>query len=96
MNEDERAVLIRVSGRVQGVNFRNFTKGEARRLGVRGWVVNRDDGSVEAALQGPGGALAKMVELCRRGPSYAGVDNLDVRSTDRGHIEAPPPDAYTF
>lgn len=92
----ERALAIRVTGRVQGVNYRNFTKGEATRLGIRGWVVNRDDGSVEAALHGPGEALAKLIELCREGPAEAKVEGLEVRSADHGLAAEPPADAYRF
>lgn len=96
MSGGERALALRVTGRVQGVNYRNYTKGEAKRLGVRGWVRNCEDGSVEAVLYGSGEALGKMIELCRRGPSQAGVDNCEVRSTDRAHADDAPSDAYAF
>ena len=92
----ERALALRVTGRVQGVNYRNFTKGEAQRLGVHGWVRNCEDGSVEAVLYGPGEALGQMIELCRRGPSHAAVKDCGVRSTDRAHAEEAPSDAYVF
>lgn len=96
MSGGDRAVFVRATGRVQGVNFRNFVRGEAVRLGLVGWVANRDDGSVEAAFYGSGEALAKVVELCRRGPPHAHVDNLELRSTDRGDVDEPPPGAYRF
>ena len=96
MSEGDRAIAIRVTGRVQGVNYRNFTKSEATRLGVKGWVVNREDGSVEAAFYGPGAALGKLIELCRKGPADAKVDGLDVRSADRGLVEEAPDEAYRF
>ncbi len=91
-----RALSIRVTGTVQGVNYRNFTQVEATRLGVTGWVINREDGSVEAAVFGPGEALAKLVELCRAGPPAAKVEALDVLSVDRGLVTNPPADAYLF
>lgn len=96
MSGGERAIAVRVTGRVQGVNFRNHVKEQAERLGVGGWVVNRDDGSLEAVFSGAGEALAKMIEICRAGPPAAQVDNLDLRSTDAGHGAAPPQGAYTF
>jgi acylphosphatase len=96
MTEGARTLAVTATGRVQGVNFRSFTQREARGLGVRGWVVNRDDGSVEAAFHGPGAALAELVERCRKGPPAAKVESLDVRSIDRGFAEEPPPGAYAF
>ena len=92
----ERAIAIKAKGRVQGVNYRNFVSVEARKLGVRGWVVNCDDGSVDAALHGPGEALGRLVELCRDGPPDAKVEAVDVRSIDLGLVDEPPPNAYPF
>jgi acylphosphatase len=68
---------IRVSGRVQGVGFRYALSREAERNGVRGWVRNRRDGSVEALLQGEADAVRRVVEWARRGPRAARVDALD-------------------
>lgn len=67
---------IRVSGRVQGVGFRYALRREAQRNGVRGWVRNRLDGSVEALVQGEASAVARVVEWARRGPPAARVDEL--------------------
>ena len=71
-----RTRQIRVSGRVQGVGYRYALRDEARRLGVRGWVRNRTDGSVEALLQGDDEALAALVTWARRGPRAARVDSV--------------------
>ena len=65
---------IRVSGRVQGVGYRFALRDEALRLGVKGWVRNRADGSVEALLQGDDEALAALVTWAQRGPRGARVD----------------------
>jgi len=62
---------ISVSGRVQGVGFRDALLREARRLGVAGWVRNRADGSVEAVLQGSPEAVEKIIVWARRGPPAA-------------------------
>lgn len=96
MSEAERAVFVRVEGRVQGVGFRAFTAEQAAALGIRGWVVNRDDGSVEAALHGHGGKLGELIGRLRGGPPGAEVGALDVRSTDRGRIGDVPDGAHTF
>jgi acylphosphatase len=70
------AVRIEVFGRVQGVGFRAFTRHVARRQGVRGWVRNRQDGSVEALLIGEDDVVAAVIKHCQRGPSSAHVDRL--------------------
>ena len=65
-----------VSGRVQGVFFRDETRRRARSLGVSGWVANRPDGTVEAVFEGPREAVESMVRWCGRGPSGARVEDV--------------------
>ena len=96
MNDGERTVAVRVEGRVQGVGYRAFTLHEAARLGIKGWVVNNEDGSVEAALHGAGAALADLIGRLRQGPSGAHVETLDVHSTDRARIAEVPAGGQTF
>lgn len=96
MSDERRAVLVRVEGCVQGVGYRAFTQSEAERLDIKGWVVNRADGSVEAALHGGGLSLASLISRLRQGPPGAKVDNLDVRSTDQGQVVEVPDDSYGF
>ncbi len=62
-----------VIGRVQGVGFRWFVRQQARRWGVRGWVKNRADGSVEIAASGPPEALDGLLAAVHRGPPGAEV-----------------------
>ena len=69
---------VRIYGRVQGVFFRQWALGQARALGVSGWVRNCSDGTVEAHLIGDEATLGKMVEGLRRGPSQAHVEDLVV------------------
>lgn len=73
-----RAVRLMVRGRVQGVGFRYFVERTAARFGLAGWVRNRIDGAVEAVAVGEAAAVEAMIEACRRGPSAARVDSLDV------------------
>ena len=54
----------------------------AQRLGLKGWVRNRSDGSVEALVVGDDDAVGKMIEACRRGPTLAKVDAVDVEPVD--------------
>lgn len=62
-----------VSGKVQGVWFRESTRQEAERLGLGGWVRNLPDGRVEALFTGPPPAVDQMVAWCHRGPDAAQV-----------------------
>jgi acylphosphatase len=72
-----RHVVVR--GRVQGVGYRAFVEDEAWHCGLRGWVRNRRDGSVEAVFVGPRSVVEAMIEICRRGPMSARVSALDQR-----------------
>ncbi|MFN2375813.1 MAG: acylphosphatase [Candidatus Binatia bacterium] len=64
---------LRIRGRVQGVWFREATRQQAERLGVRGWVKNCADGSVEAVLEGDAAAVRAMQAWCHEGPPAARV-----------------------
>ena len=70
---------VLVSGRVQGVWFRESCRQEAAAAGVAGWVANRPDGQVEAEFEGDEPGVARLVEWCRRGPPQARVDSVEVR-----------------
>jgi len=70
------AVAVRIEGRVQGVWYRGWTVDEATRRGLRGWVRNRADGSVEALFIGPAEAVSAMVAACRTGPTAARVSGV--------------------
>jgi acylphosphatase len=67
-----------VSGRVQGVFFRDTCERMAAGLGVRGWVRNRPDGTVEVVAEGPRDAVDSLLDWCREGPPRARVDRLDL------------------
>ncbi len=73
-----RSVRLRVIGRVQGVGSRAWAIQEAARLGLRGWVRNRADGSVEALVIGADDAVAVMIEACHEGPFAARVREVTV------------------
>jgi len=70
-------VHVFVSGRVQGVFFRQKTKQQADSLKVTGWVRNLSDGRVEAVFEGEEPAVKALVEYCHHGPSSARVTNVD-------------------
>lgn len=69
---------MRVSGRVQGVFFRQSTKALADQLGIFGWVKNCSDGSVEALLQCTENQCNDMITFLHQGPSQAQVKHLQI------------------
>jgi acylphosphatase len=75
-------VRVVVTGRVQGVWFRESCRNEARALGVGGFVRNRADGAVEAEFEGPPAAIARMVAWSREGPPRARVDDVQLRDIE--------------
>lgn len=80
--EETISVRVVVTGRVQGVWFRAWTVEQAGRLGLAGWVRNRDGGSVEAVFSGPRAKVDEMVAACWRGPSAARVEDVAVEPCD--------------
>ena len=68
-----------IHGDVQGVGFRWFVVDEARPLGLRGWVRNRPDGSVELTAEGERAKLEQLLSAARRGPRSAEVTDVDVQ-----------------
>jgi len=75
------AVRLRIRGLVHGVSFRSSMAQMASNLGVRGWVRNLPDGSVEAFLEGDERNVTRVLEWAKNGPPRARVDRLDVEST---------------
>jgi acylphosphatase len=87
MAENVRARAV-ISGRVQGVAFRFETQWTAERIGVRGWVRNRPDGTVQALFEGERARVEEMLAWCRRGPALARVAAVDVTWEDyRGEFK---------
>lgn len=77
---------VRIHGQVQGVGFRQSLRSEAESLGVKGWVRNRLDGTVEALLAGDSTQVEALLRWARRGPAAARVERVDVvQINDAGH-----------
>lgn len=77
-----RTCRIIVTGKVQGVYYRQSARDKALRLGITGFVMNRADGSVEIEAQGDEALLRQLEEWCRRGPVLAKVEAVEFLFTD--------------
>ncbi|MGI8773861.1 MAG: acylphosphatase [Actinomycetota bacterium] len=72
--------VVKVSGRVQGVFFRESCRRKAEQLGISGTAANLYDGTVEVVVEGESEAVEKMVAWCREGPPDARVTGIDIRN----------------
>lgn len=82
MTSDHKTVRVVAYGKVQGVFFRDRCRGRARELGIRGWVRNRPDGTVEAVFAGSPDDVDTMVAWARTGPVHAEVTEMHVEEAD--------------
>jgi len=71
-------VHVRVSGLVQGVNFRSYTRSKAQELGVNGWVRNLPGGGVEAVLEGERKMVGELLSLMKAGPAGSMVSGMEL------------------
>lgn len=78
MSDDTKQLHAIVSGRVQGVSFRYYTTLKARELGIVGWVLNRQDGTVELIAEGTQSALESLEAWLHEGSPSAKVDSVDL------------------
>lgn len=74
---DATAIHLIIHGRVQGVGYRAWTGSTARKAGLKGWVRNRMDGTVEAVFIGDAASIEQMIEACHKGPLSARVDKIE-------------------
>ena len=77
-----KQVRVVVTGLVQGVFFRASTEEEAKAQGLRGYVRNNSDGTVEMVFIGRRANIDKLIEWCRLGPKGARVDNVDITAEE--------------
>ena len=83
------ACRIRIAGRVQGIGYRAWVVKTATKLGLKGWVRNLTDGTVEILASGDQEALALLAEQCRRGHMLAKVTDLAVTPDDPAEVTEP-------
>ena len=77
-DEPREIKRLMIRGVVQKIGFRVWAEREALGLGLKGWVRNRRDGSVEVLIAGPPPALAQMIERCWKGPPLAKIESIDI------------------
>lgn len=80
--------LLTITGRVQGVGFREALCSQAEHLGVRGWVRNRSDGTVEALVQGTAASVEAAIAWAKHGPPLARVTGVRVDVVDDPHPQS--------
>ncbi len=80
-----KRVRVTISGRVQGVGFRYFTRREGERLGLVGWVKNLPNGDVEAEAEGDEAQVDTFVEAIRRGPPASRILNYQINEIPANH-----------
>lgn len=78
------AVRLVITGRVQGVGYRDFVRTEALARNLSGWVRNRRDGSVEAIVKGETESVEEMIAACWRGPRASKVIDVQIEAADTG------------
>ncbi len=87
----DKCIRALVSGRVQGVFFRDSTRRQARQLGLTGHAINLADGRVEVIACGQQQQLDQLVSWLHQGPEYAVVDRVEVET-----IEMAPPPSFSI
>jgi len=75
-------LTIKVSGQVQGINFRSETRKEAKNLDISGFAKNESDGSVLIEAEGTEKNLDKLVKWCQRGPLFAKVEKVEIEEKE--------------
>jgi acylphosphatase len=78
MESTKARVHIVISGLVQGVFFRHYTRKYAIQYDLTGWVKNRTDGKVEAIFEGDAHQVELMIDWCRSGPPSARISEVDI------------------
>lgn len=75
----KKSVRLYIKGIVQGIFFRAFLKENAEKLDVRGFTRNLEDGRVEVFLEGDSDKVNQMIELCRKGPKFSQIQNVEIK-----------------
>lgn len=77
-----KRIHARIYGFVQGVGYRHFVRKNANELGIKGWIRNNLDGTVQAIFEGDDGAVTEIIEKCKKGPAMSWVERVDIKEED--------------
>ncbi|MEM5802153.1 MAG: acylphosphatase [Candidatus Aenigmatarchaeota archaeon] len=77
--DELKCVFVKIHGFVQGVGFRHYIRSFAKKLDIKGWVRNAEDGTVEAIFEGSENSVNKILEFCKKGPELANVSRIEVK-----------------
>ncbi|WP_022872078.1 acylphosphatase [Nesterenkonia alba] len=94
--EFSTGVFARITGKVQGVNYRASTRRQAEELGLIGWVRNTSDGAVELLLGGDGPAIDALLRWCHHGPPRAQVSGVETRQATTEELETLPASGFSI
>lgn len=75
----KKRVTLKISGKVQGVFFRDSSRAKGQEFNLSGWVKNEPDGTVQITAEGEDQDLNRMIEWCKYGPDHAMVEKVDVK-----------------
>lgn len=75
----KKSVRLHIDGIVQGVFFRVFIKENAERHNLKGFTRNLDNGKIEVFIEGDSNDVAKMIELCKKGPKHSKIKKVDIK-----------------
>lgn len=82
-----KTLRVILSGTVQGILFRKFIEENANRIGIRGFVRNRDDGKVEVLIEGRDEKVLEMLEICKTGNVHAKVREIEIKELPNQSFE---------
>lgn len=82
-----KTLRIKIKGVVQGVFFRKFVKENAEELGVRGYVRNLEDGSIELVIEGKDEKVNELLDRCKKGPKHSEIKYIEVEEIKHQGLE---------
>jgi len=75
----KKSVRLYITGTVQGIFFRAFVKENAEKYNIKGFTRNLEDSRVEVFLEGDANEVNKMMEICKKGPKHAKIDDIEIK-----------------